>query len=104
MSLTITRTASGYALSFRYDAALVAAVKALPSRKFDPTNKSWSVPTSCAAELRALLGRLNGTPVEYGPGAREALDGATVARTEALVARRAQDRQGGGPRPPGPPP
>lgn len=55
--ITVTAAGNQFRLAFSYDAAIVAAVKSLPSRRFDPASKSWSVPVSAAAALKSLLGR-----------------------------------------------
>ncbi|MGP1677892.1 MAG: SNF2-related protein [Burkholderiales bacterium] len=100
-TITVTKSSAGYRMAFPYSAEMVAAVKSLPSRRFDPQSKSWTVPTSGAAALRALLGRLNGTEIRYGDGAKEDLEGAEKAVQEAVAASRATDWQGDIPCPDG---
>lgn len=97
--LTVSKISSGFRISFPYSAPLVAAIKTLPSRKFDPATKSWIVPAGGAPDLRSLLGRLG--EVTYGDGAEAALTAGTEARTEALAASRATDWHGDIPCPEG---
>ena len=92
--ITVTKSASGYTLAFPYSAELVAAIKSLPSRQFDPATKSWTVPASGAAALRALLIRINGTAIRYAEGAQEALEGTEKAISEIIAASRATDWAG----------
>ena len=97
--LTVSKISSGFRISFPYSAPLVAAIKTLPSRKFDPATKSWIVPSAGAPDLRSLLGRLG--DVTYSEGAEAALTAGTEARTEALAASRATDWAGDIPCPEG---
>lgn len=50
-SPTIAATPAGFIITFRYHPALVAAVKELPGRRYDPLTKQWSVPLSAAPVL-----------------------------------------------------
>ena len=43
-----------YRILFNYDPGLVAAVKRLPGRRYDPERKTWTVPREQEAELRAF--------------------------------------------------
>ena len=101
MSLTITRSEAGFTLAFPYRAELVAAVKSLPSRRFDPTTKSWTVPASGASALRDLLKRLNGTEISLTDDVREALEAGQQATVAAITASRATDWHGDIPVPEG---
>ena len=91
-TLNVELHGNAFCLSFSYDPALVAAVKSLPARRWDPANKSWIVPQTAAAELAALVARLDG--VTYATGAEKALTDATAARGAALEASRATDWTG----------
>ena len=57
--MQISVSGNNFVVRFPYNPALVAAVKLLPSRRFDPANKYWTVQVSIAADLRALLARLD---------------------------------------------
>lgn len=48
----------GYVLRFGYDNALVAAVKAIPGRKWDADARAWFVPATSGKELRAALAQI----------------------------------------------
>lgn len=50
----VTVTDGRFAIAFPYDPALVARVKAIPGRRFDPDTKSWSAPLSSAPQVSAL--------------------------------------------------
>jgi len=60
-----------FILSFKYNPALVSAVKSLPSRRFDPDLKRWEVPISEAFSLRRLVSSIPG--VEYSNEAESAI-------------------------------
>lgn len=89
-----------FVVSFQYDPILVAAVKALPSRRFDPATKCWTVPRAMASDLAGLVSRL-GDVVEYGPDAEQKLTAAAADLKEALDASRATDWHGDIPCPEG---
>ena len=50
-----------YILHFRYDPALIAIVKAVPGRQWNPQGKYWSIPVS---HLGWLIKGIKGTPYE----------------------------------------
>ncbi len=47
-------------VKFQYDAAIVAALKQIPGRQWNPTGKFWTIPDTPAA--RAQLTQVNATP------------------------------------------
>lgn len=54
-TVSITRSNGNLTITFsRYDAGLVALVKSLPERRYNPTDHTWRVPTRFARDLLAL--------------------------------------------------
>lgn len=81
-------------LAFPYSAVLVAAVKALPGRRFDGATKTWSAPLSAAADVASMLKRLEGIDIEYVNGAHDAINAGAVNHVESVAASRANDWEG----------
>lgn len=55
--MTITRTDNAYRINFRYNPNIVAAIKAMPERRFDAVNKCWFVPLSSRQEIERFAQR-----------------------------------------------
>jgi SWI/SNF-related matrix-associated actin-dependent regulator 1 of chromatin subfamily A len=89
MTITVQRNESGFDVSFPYNAVLVAAIKTLPARRFNPTTKSWIVHRTASAELGRLLRRLPDVTVAGDPEALAALAGAEDEKRAAIEASRA---------------
>ena len=89
-AMTISTDTTGFRLEFPYDPALVDAVRALPSRRWNKETKCWTVPHSAAAALTEMLARIQGA-IEYAPGARKQLESVQAERQDALVASRQTD-------------
>lgn len=64
--MQVSETHSGYELSFRYDASIVADVKAIPGHKWIPTRKVWSLPRMALPSIQWLLRK-------YGVSEQEAM-------------------------------
>jgi SWI/SNF-related matrix-associated actin-dependent regulator 1 of chromatin subfamily A len=73
-------------LSFPFDRACVAAIKALRSRRFEPETKAWHVPKAHAPELLVAL-EAAGAPADFldalRPWSQEALAAAAARQARA---------------------
>lgn len=68
----VTRTASGFAVQLSYPApSLLAAVKAIPGRRYEGATRTWSIPASSEAQVLAFAAREGATLV--------GIDGAAAA-------------------------
>ncbi len=56
--MTISETPHHYKIQFPYSPWIVERVKAIPGRRFEPTEKVWLVPKSSASEVRAFASRM----------------------------------------------
>jgi len=75
------------AVSFPYDPQLVAAIKEVPGRRYDPATKRWLVPVG-SPELASFVARTGATG---DPDLMARISGAAAARVESLAASRATD-------------
>jgi superfamily II DNA or RNA helicase len=89
-TMTVSTDPTGFRLQFPYDPVLVDAVRALPSRRWDPASKCWTVPQSGAVALVQMLGRIQGD-IEYAEGAREQLESVQAGRLAAMESSRQTD-------------
>ncbi len=78
---TITTDGKQFVIRFDYDANLVAAVKNLPSRRFDATKKFWTVPAN-ASVIDALF--------NFAADYQFDFNGEVTALAESLIAIKAE--------------
>ena len=71
---------------FAYDSKLVAAVKTLPGRRFDPTKKYWTVPLVYAGQVLAWAAKNGFSSAQVDP----ALDQAIHESQQVVIASRAE--------------
>ena len=76
-------------VAFPYDPLLVAAVKAVPGRRYDPNTKTWIVPVG-SPELAAFV---VASKAEVGGALLARITGSAQARTESLALSRATDAE-----------
>lgn len=86
--ITLTREGDRIALRFPYDAGLVAAVKGVPGRRWDPDRKVWTVPADAAEPLARVL---TGQEVDADPQLLAEIGAHAQAQSQALAASRATD-------------
>ena len=55
--MNIQRSDNYFVISFRYQPYLVEAVKTLPGKRWDGTNKVWLVPTQFQDEVTSFANR-----------------------------------------------
>lgn len=84
MTVTLTRDGDRLAVAFPYDPGLVAAVKAVPGRRWDPGRKVWTVPIG-SPELQAFVERTSAIGdadvlAEVAGAAQARLDSAEASR------------------------
>lgn len=81
------------AFRFPYDPNLVAAVRQIPGRRWQPAQKVWQAPITSAREILKLLERLPAGSVAYdSPEVETLLQSAANAQLASIEASRATDR------------
>lgn len=62
LGMTITRDGDAYVVGFQYNREVVDAVKAIPGRRYNPMDKTWTVPSQHADKLFAVYEKYMGRP------------------------------------------
>lgn len=67
--MQISVKAKNFEIAFDYNPAVVAEVKKLPGRKWNPDSKRWTIPVAESISLKSLLDRIKDDKVEFDASA-----------------------------------